>query len=279
MIIKSGRLGRFLPLSRRLPGMAAGLIVGLLFAARVGAQPPPPPEGTPAPEAPPVAAPPPPYDPMPAAPTLAGQTASNEAAASDHHSVVGRTGIEARRIGDFARTQGQEAGCVAPCATTINALSVRRWTEHDYAYSFGLALGVGGGSSRPSVNEDAKTWDTYFGVGPTLGASFLLTSWKHLAVSWGPQFDFLFFLPSGKGSKSFLFNLRGVIEGELHLGMIGVPAASVALQTGIEASYLLATKDTKTPVANATASRWTVGMAGSQSLWDLVTKMSLRYYF
>jgi hypothetical protein len=265
--------------------MVMGMIVvaALLLgpSGDAGAQPPPPP-ASPAPEAPAAPAPPPPYDPGPPAPALgAGQATAAEGGATDHDSIVGRLGIEARRIGAFRRTQGQEADCTAPCMADLNALSLRRWTDHAYAYSFGLALGVGGGSSRPAPAADAQTWDTYFGVGPTLGASFLLASWKHLAVSWGPQLDAVFFLPSGKGSKNFLFNLRAVVEGELHLGMIGVPAASVALQTGLEARYHIATKDNKDGASgkDIMASRWSVGFTGNQSLWDLVTKMTLRYYF
>jgi hypothetical protein len=261
----------------RALGMATGMAVGLLSLASASAQTPPVPPEAPVAPAVPAA----PSEPFPAAaasgafPVVAGDTGG-----TDHAAVVGKMGIEVRKLGDFARTAGQEAGCGTPCLTSLNALSLRRWTTHDYAYSVGLALGVGGGASRPLANEAAKTWDTYFGVGPTLGASFLLTTWKHLTVSYGPQADFVFFLPSGKGSKSFLVNLRGVVEGELHLGMIGVPAASVAITSGIEASYLYATKDTKMGAAeNLTANRWTLAITGPQAIWDLVTKVNLRYYF
>jgi hypothetical protein len=103
-----------------------------------------------------------------------------------------------------------------------------------------------------------------------------------VAVSFTPGLDFVFFLPSSKGSKTLLFDLRGVIEGEVHLGMIGVPSASVGLSTGLHATFQLNTKDNKdmaVQVANSTASRWAVGWSGPQSLWDLVTQAQLRYYF
>jgi hypothetical protein len=256
----------------RALGMATGMAVGIFTLASASAQTPPvPPEAPMAPAVPAPAA-----DPFPAAatsgtfPQLAGQ-----AAGSDHDTVVGKTGIEVRKLGDFSRTAGQDAS-----TATLNALSLRRWSAHDYAYSVGLAVGTGGGATRPDPAGGAMTWDTYFGVGPTLGASFLLTTWKHLTVSYGPQADLVFFMPSGKGSKSFLVNLRGVIEGELHLGMIGVPAASVAITSGVEASYLYATKDTKPGApANIVANRWSVAVTGPQALWDLVTKVNLRYYF
>jgi hypothetical protein len=261
----------------RALGMATGMAVGILSLASASAQTPPVP-----PEAPVIpAVPSAPSDPFPAA-AASGAYAPPAAqpGGNDHDTVVGKIGIEVRKIGDFARTAGQDGSCPTPCTTTLNALSLRRWTTHDYAYSVGLALGIGGGATRPDPAMGAKTWDTYFGVGPTLGASFLLTTWKHLTVSYGPQADFVFFMPSGKGSKSLLVNLRGVVEGELHLGMIGVPAASVAVTSGIEASYLYATKDTKGGApANITANRWTLAITGPQALWDLVTKVNLRYYF
>jgi hypothetical protein len=213
-------------------------------------------------------------------PPAAGEPAENApgAGGTDHDSVVGAWGLEARRVASLARTAGQENGCGDPCLVDLNALSLRRWSSPSYAWSLGLALGAGGGSSRQL--GVSRSWDTYFGMGPTVGANFLLSSWKHLAVSLAPQLDVLFFLPSGKGSKSFIANLRGLVEGEVHLGMIGLPAASVSLSTGLELSFLMATKDEKPmPVANATGLKWTVGLTGPQSLWDLVTRLHLRYYF
>ena len=46
---------------------------------------------------------------------------------------------------------------------------------------------MGGGSRHE--NGSNKSWDTYFGIGPTVGASFLLTNWQHLAVSLSPQLE------------------------------------------------------------------------------------------
>ena len=150
--------------------------------------------------------------------------------------------------------------------------------KHSYAWNLGLALGVGGGSSRQ--DGTTKSWDTYFGVGPTVSANFLLANWKHLAVSLAPGLDLLFFLPSGKGSKTFIANLRGLVEGEVHLGMIGLPAASVSLSTGVEVNFLYATKDNKPNAAqNATALKYSVGISIPTSLWDLVTRLQVRYYF
>jgi hypothetical protein len=200
------------------------------------------------------------------------------AAGTDHDSVVGAWGIEARRLATVQRTLGQELGCGDPCLVDLNALSVRRWAQASYAWSLGLAIGMGGGSSR--MDGTTKSWDTYLGVGPTVGANFLLANWKHLAVSLAPQLDLVFFLPSGKGSKSFIANLRGLVEGEFHLGMIGLPSASVSLSTGLEVNFLYATQDKKpNPVPNATALKWNVGVTSPTSLWDLVTRLQLRYYF
>ncbi len=66
-----------------------------------------------------------------------------------------------------------------------------------------------------------------------------------------------------------------MVEGELHLGMIGLPAASVWLSTGLELSFLYATKDTKDG-PNAAARRLA---DRAPALWDLVTNVDLRYYF
>jgi hypothetical protein len=198
-------------------------------------------------------------------------------AGTDHDSVVGAWGIEARRLASLERTLGQEANC-DPCLVDLNAISLRRWSRPGYAWTVGLALGLGGGSSR--MDGTTKSWDTYMGLGPTVGANFLLANWKHLAVSLAPQLDLVFFLPSGKGSKSFIANLRGLVEGEVHLGMIGLPAASVSLSSGIELGVLFATKDNKpNPRPNATALKYSLGMTGPRSLWDLVTRFQLRYYF
>ena len=199
--------------------------------------------------------------------------------ATDHDTVVGAWGIEARKLASLSRTLGQEPGCVDTCLVDLNALSVRRWNTQSYAWNLGLALGLGGGSSR-EADGSTKSWDTYFGLGPTVSANFLLANWKHLAVSLAPGADLLLFVPSGKGSKSFIANLRGAVEGEVHLGMIGLPSASVSLDTGVELSFLYATRDTKANAAPvATALKYSLGVTGPRSLWDLVTRLQVRYYF
>jgi hypothetical protein len=216
--------------------------------------------------------------PAPARAQPASDPAPAAGAGTDHDSVVGAWGIEARRLATLERTPGQEANCGDICLVDLNALSVRRWSRPGYAWTVGLAVGLGGGSSR--MDGVTKSWDTYLGVGPTVGANFLLANWKHLAVSLAPQLDLVFFLPSGKGSKSFIANLRGLVEGEVHLGMIGLPAASLSMSTGIEVNTLFATKDNKpNPRPNATAVKYTLGVTAPRSLWDLVTRLQLRYYF
>jgi hypothetical protein len=249
---------------------ALGLVVTVAMMGTASAQTPPA-----APAAPPV----PPAEPAPPTPVVVATPAVATPASetNDHDAVVGLWGIEARQIGVFKRTQGEDADCGNPCTTTLNSVGVRKWMTSRYAYSLGLALGVGGGSRRNSGTTE--TFDTYFGVGPSVGASFLMASFKHVSVSLAPQLDVVYFLPSGKGSKSFVVNLRGLVEGEVHLGMIGLPTASIGLQTGLVAGLLLASEDTKTPTPMATASRWNIGLTGPTSLWDLVTKATLRYYF
>jgi hypothetical protein len=265
----------------KLLGLAMALTV-FSFVGSAAAQAPmptpvPPNPETPAAPAPPIAGEPTPVPmlavpPAPAQPVLSSGT--------DHETIIGRWGIEAHRLATLNKTVGQESGCTPDCPVDLNALSLRRWTNEKYAYSFGLALGVGGGSTRPSPTDSAKTWDTYFGIGPTVAASFLMASWQHLTVAFTTGLDSVFFMPSSKGSKSIVLGLRGVIEGEFYLGMIGLPQASVALSSGLEANALFATKDEKPGApANLTASKWAIGFSGPTSLWDLVTQAQLRYYF
>jgi hypothetical protein len=260
--------------------------VALAFVMMVGggslalAQPalPPPPPPYPYPAAPAV----PPAEAPPAPPAVTGTSAAPAAAgATDHDSVVGLWGIQARRIESFARTQGEDKDCPAPCRADLNSVSVRKWVSPKYAYTVGLAMAVGGGSryAGTSIDSETETLDTFFGVGPTFGASFLLANWKHLSVSLNPELDLVYFLPSGKGAKSMLVNVRGVVEGEIHLGMIGLPQASVGISTGLLASYLHVSRDEKMPLDGATASRFSIGLSGPRSLWDLVTNATLRYYF
>jgi len=199
--------------------------------------------------------------------------------------VVGRWGLEARRIGLFQRTPGNDARCTSPpntdCPIALNALSVRRWRTSAYAWSAGLALGFGGGSRYSAEAGKVQSWDTFFGVGPVVGASFLLADWQHLAVAFTPQVDAVFFIPRGTGSKRFVADVRGLIEGEVHMGFIGLPALSVGLQSGLEASVSTTSKsqDTVNTVERGTATEWSVGFSGPQTLWGLVTNVNLRFYF
>ncbi|HXU81867.1 MAG TPA: hypothetical protein VN914_10755, partial [Polyangia bacterium] len=201
----------------------------------------------------------------------------------DHELVVGRWVIEARSLdrGVLLRSPGNDLGCnadpTAPCSLRLNSIGVRRWRTPSYAWSAGLALGAGGGSRYNSERMVVQSWDTYFGIGPTVGASFLLTDWRHLAVSFSPQLDAVIFIPRGTGPKTFLFDLRGLIEGELHMGFIDLPQLSVGLSSGLVASLQTTSKSQMTP--SLTASKWDIGFSGPQTLWGLVTNMYLRFYF
>ena len=91
----------------------------------------------------------------------------------------------------------------------------------------------------------------------------------------------MFFIPRGTGSKRFVADVRGLIEGEVHMGFIGLPALSVGLQSGLEASVSTTSKsqDTVNTVERGTATEWSVGFSGPQTLWGLVTNVNLRFYF
>jgi hypothetical protein len=191
--------------------------------------------------------------------------------------VVGKWGADFRHLGTFQRTHGQERGCEEDCPVAMNSVGLRRWSTERFGWHAGLAIAVGGGAGRR--DGDVRRWDTFIGLGPTLGTNFLLASWRHLAVSAGPQLDAVVFMPSRRGSTSFLFNLRGVLEGEFHLGVLGYPEASFSLSGGIQASVLYATEHQRTPMDRDTALKWSLTASGPQSFWDMVTKVQLRYYF
>lgn len=205
--------------------------------------------------------------------------ASVPTATTDHDTVVRRFGVDIRNLGTFRRSAGQDRTCPKEgCTVDMMSLGLRRWTSGHYAWSLGLALSLGGGGSRRPDNGVA-TWDTHFGVGPTLGARFLLANWQHLAVSVGPQLDTAFFLPSGSGSKVLVLDLRGELEGEVHLGMMGLPALSVGLVTGLGVKYYYTWRPKMPPQDAPTARAWSLSTLGPTALWDLVTKAYLRYYF
>jgi hypothetical protein len=254
----------------------------LSFAPRAHAVPPFAPAQPAPPPAPPAAVAPetPPPAPLPPPPPVAVEPPT------DHDQVVGHWGIEARRIQTpttlgFQRTPGNDLRCGDNCPIVLNALSVRRWSKARYAWTAGLALGAGGGSRFSADNSAVQSWDTYIGVGPIVGASFLIANWRHLAVSLSPQLDAVFFVPRSTGPKTFQVDFRGLVEGELHLGFMGLPQVSVGLSSGLEATFQRVSHSdmTVTTISKGTASQWDVGFSGPTSLWGLVTNANLRFYF
>jgi hypothetical protein len=238
-------------------------------AAQAQEAPPLPPAPEPVPPPPPETAPP--------SETVVPAPAPPAGGPTDHDSVVGHWGIEAKQLGAFQRTLGNDPTCGTDCPIPLNSFGVRRWHTSTYAWSAGLALAFGGGSRADS--GAIKSWDTYFGIGPTVAASFLLTNWRHLAVSASPQLDAVLFMPRGSGPKTFLINARGLIEGELHLGFISLPEISVGVAGGLVASYMKVTKALTVPGGNAISSKWSIGFSGPQTLWGVVTNVFLRFYF
>src|SRR5436190_9723671 len=122
-----------------LPRSTAAALALLFGAGAAAAQPPgappPPAEAT---TPPPMADAPPPL--MPLTAPLSEHT--------DHDTVVGRWGVEARQVAVFDRTLRQESGCDETCPVALDSLGVRHWSRSKYAWSAGLAFAVGGGSSR-----------------------------------------------------------------------------------------------------------------------------------
>lgn len=275
--------------ARRVPALAAlalslALPLGRAVAQPEGAPPAPPPaesvpaapvppEAMPAPAPAPEPAPPPPLD-QPAGGFMQGPVSPG--AMTDHDLVVGRWGVEARRLTTALRTPGQDPTCGGNCPVDLNAFSLRRWSTSEYAWSAGLALAIGGGSTR--MDGDSRSWDTYLGVGPTVGAAFLIANWRHLAVSFAPQLDLVLFIPAASRGKTLLATGRGLFEGELHLGYWGVPQLSVGISSGLTAGYRYVTEpDTAAPGAML-SSEWFVQTTAPQTLWGLVTNMFLRFY-
>jgi hypothetical protein len=179
---------------------------------------------------------------------------------------VGRWGIEARTLGTLALSENNcpDNSETCPTSVTMTAIGVRRWLHDDYAWTAGLALASGGGA------RGGQTWDTHLGIGPSFGAVFKLAEWKHMVVSAMPRLDALFFMPSGSGDKTFILNLQGLVEAEVHLGFWGLPGVSVGTSAGLGVRY------------HNTAAEdewyWQLDTLGPTSLWGLATNGFIRFY-
>jgi hypothetical protein len=263
---------------RVLLGTLAALASPSAFAQDLAPAPSAPPIAQPA--AVPVASPPPAAAVPPAAPASAPPppslegvgpipTADEHPATSDHDSVVGHYGIEARRLdpGPLPLALRPGLGCAAdmstPCTVTLGALGARYWMTRNLAWNAYLAFGTGGGSNG------AQGLDTYFGAGPIVGLTLLLGNWRHLAIGASPEVSAVWFRPGGSGSgTTTLIDVRAALEAELHFGFIGVPALSVGLIAGAALQY------ESTPAAQL----WSLGMIGAGSVWDTLTNLFVRYY-
>ena len=218
------------------------------------------------------------------APSTSGQTGQASPAdpesvgPTDHQRVVGSWGIEARSVAlvessrdnpdpACSRTEGTASTCRE---VRITSIGIRRWMSERYAYSAGLAVSVGGGSTK-----DVGTWDTHFGVGPTAGAFFLLSQWKHLAVSATPQLALMYFAPSGRGNKTFSVDVQGKVEAELQLGFMGLPGFAVGTDAGLAVRYMNVSNDDQDVGGY---SRWGINTVGTSTPWGLVTNAFLRFY-
>jgi hypothetical protein len=187
-------------------------------------------------------------------------------AASDHDAVVRRWGLGAGRMGSFPLRPGR--GCPstvmsASCSVDLGTVTIRHWMTRNFALDAGLTLGVGGGS------EESRALDTYVGFGPMAGMTVLLGNWKHLAVGASPEFSVVYFRPGGSSAQStLLVDLRAELEGELHLGFIGVPALSVGLATGFAFRYQ----------GMPGVDLWSIGATPPQTLWGTLSNLFIRYY-
>jgi len=230
---------------------------------------PPPPAAVPAPEVP-LVGPPPAPPPPPPPPTVAPVPTADEAPPpSDHDAVVGHVGLEVRRIdtSPFPLALRADTGCPAsqttPCEVSLAALSLHYWWTRNVAFTGGLALGFGGG------RDAGKTLDSYAGIGPIVGMSLLLGNWRHLAVAASPEASFVWFSPGQDGgTTTTLVTVRGVLEGELHFGFVGVPALSIGLDTGVGFRWIDA----------GTSRVWSVGVVGPGGVASVLSDLFVRYY-
>ncbi len=197
-------------------------------------------------------------------------TADEKPAASDHDAIVGRIGVEARRmvVGPLPLTLGPN-GCPAAtttpgeaCTVAMGVLGVRYWWTRNLAFNGGLAFAAGGG------RDAGQSLDTYVGIGPVVGLSLLLANWRHLSISASPELGFVWFRPGGDAPSTKLVQLRGALEGELHFGFVGVPALTVGMLAGLGFQY------ESVPDARV----WSVGVLGGDSVWGTLTNLFVRYY-
>jgi hypothetical protein len=237
-------------------------------AAPAASPPPPapaPPPPAPAVEPPVVVAPVPPAAPVPVAPVA---TADEIPTTSDHDAVVGHVGLEVRRIDTSPfplalRATGCPAVQATPCTVSLGALSLHYWYTRNVALTGGLALGFGGG------RDTNRSLDSWKAVGPVVGMSLLLGNWRHLAVSASPDASFVWFSPGGSGATSTkLVTVRGVIEGELHFGFVGVPALSLGLDAGVGFRWVSADG----------ARVWSLGVEGPGGIASVLSDLFVRYY-
>ncbi len=212
---------------------------------------------------------PPPVIPAPTAAPGPIPTADVTEAASDHDTVVGHWGIEARRIspGPYPLALRPGRGCPSTATTSCNVelavLGARYWMSRNLALNAGVALALGG------CKEGERTLDSYVGGGPELGLTLLLGNWRHLAVGASPRLGVFFFKPGGPTTNvTTVVDLRMVLEGELHLGFVGVPALSVGIASGLGFQY------ESTPDASV----WSIGIVGPSSAWGVLTNLFIRYY-
>jgi hypothetical protein len=99
--------------------------------------------------------------------------------------------------------------------------------------------------------------------------SLLLGNWRHLAVAASPEASIVWFSPgAGSGTTTTLVTVRGVLEGELHFGFVGVPALSVGMDAGVGFRFI-----------DVGSSRvWSVGVVGPGGVASVLSDLFVRYY-
>jgi len=194
-------------------------------------------------------------------------------AESDHEAVRDAWGIQVRpvatRLSAFALRTATGCPVAAMSAAgscpsvNVSELGVRRWIGRNVAWNAGLAVALGGGS------DGGRALDSYLGLGPVVGGSVLLSTWKHLAVSANPELSLVFFKGAGSASTSYVARLGADLEAEIQLGFIGVPALALALRSGLQLALEHA----------GDATIWSLGVAGVTTVRGLFEDVALRYYF